>query len=336
MTYAEFGERLAASGTLPEGFPARDAEWLARVALHGGLFLRSQYEAGLGVDRSAAHRVVERLVAAGLGVEVDGGAGFGRYFHVTARSVYRAVGMGDSRLRRTAARGATLQRLLALDCVIAHPDLPWIPGREAAIETLGRRGVPEKDLPQRAYAGADGSPAKVVFLPARWPLALGDGGAVWAFPDSGQTGNPRLDLRTWGSQHAAAWRALRRGGCEPRALFVTRSERRAEQARAEFQAWAEKGLACPGVPDEEVEKAAAEVERIKGGLQANDRVLIEGYGGINPVLRRLNALERTVAEGGGGRFRMERSSAWISERLQLRSALVGGPEPDISFEVRRL
>ncbi len=335
MTYAEFGERLAASGALPEGFPSRDAEWLARAALHGGLFLRSQYEAGVGASRKAAQRVVERLVAAGVGVEVDGGAGFGHYFHVTARSVYRAVGMGDSRLRRTAARGATLQRLLALDCVIAHPDLPWIPGRETVIAMLGRRGVPEEDLPQRSYTGADGAPARVVYLPARWPVALGDD-AVWAFPDSGQSGNPRLDLRTWGSQHAAAWRALRRGGCEPRALFVTRSERRAEQARAEFRSWAEKGLACPGVPDEEVEKAAAEVERIKSGLQAHDRAVIEEYGGLNPVLRRLNELDRTVAEGGGGRFRMERSSAWISERLQLRSALVGGPEPEISFEVRRL
>ena len=337
MTYAEFGERLAASGALPAGFPARDAEWLARVALHGGLFLRSQYEAGLGVSRTAGQRVVERLVAAGLGVEVDGGAGFGHYFHLTARAVYRAVGMGDSRLRRKAARGATLQRLLALDCVIAHVDLPWIPGRERAIEMLGERGVPEKNLPQRAYTGSGAAPARVVYLPARWPLALGDAFAVWAFPDSAQTGNPRHDLRTWGSQHAAAWRALRQGGCEPRALFVTRSERRAEKARVEFQAWGEKGLACPGAPDEEVEKAAAEAERIKSGLQADDRAVIEEYGGINPVLRRLNALERTVAEGGaGGRFRMERASAWVSERLQLRSALVGGPEPEISFEVHRL
>ena len=337
MTYAEFGERLAASGALPEGFPARDAEWLARVALHGGLFLRSQYEAGLGVNRAAGQRVVERLVAAGLGVEVDGGAGFGRYFHLTARAVYRAVGMGDSRLRRKAARGATLQRLLALDCVIAHVDLPWIPGRERAVELLGGRGVPEKSLPQRAYTGSNAAPAKVVYLPARWPLALGDAFAVWAFPDSAQTGNPRLDLRTWGAQHAATWRALRQGGCEPRALFVTRSERRAEKARVEFWAWAEKGLACPGAPDEEVEKAAAEAERIKQALKSHDRAAVAEYGGIQPILRRLNAVERTVAEGGaGGRFRMEQASAWISERLQLRSALVGGPEPEISFEVHRL
>ena len=335
MTYAEFGERLAGSGALPADFPARDAEWLAKVALHGGLFLRSQYEAGLGVDRSAAHRVVERLVAANLGREVDGGAGFGRYFHVTARAVYRAVGMGDSRLRRAAARGAMLQRLLALDCVIAHPELPWVPGREGAVESLVERGVPERHLPQRAYAGSGDAPAKVVYLPARWPLALGDGGAVWAFPDSGQSGNPRLDLRTWGSQHATAWRALRRGGCEPSALFVTRSERRAAQARTEFRTWAEKGLACPGGGDG-VAEAAAEIERIKRGLEADPRAVYERYGGLRPTLDRLSALEKDIAAGSGGRFRMERSSAWISERLQLRSALVGGPEPDISFEVRRL
>lgn len=335
MTYAEFGERLAASGALPAGFPARDAEWLARVALHGGLFLRSQYEAALGVNRAAGQRVVERLVAAGLGVEIDGGAGFGHYFHVTARSVYRAVGMGDSRLRRAASRGATLQRLLALDCVIAHPDLPWIPGREAAIEMLRGRGVPEKDFPQRTYAGTGGAASKVVFLPARWPLALGGGDAVWAFPDSGQTGNPRLDLRTWGSQHAAAWRALRQGGCEPRALFVTRSERRAEQARAEFRSWAERGLACPGGGGG-VAAAAAEIELIKAGLKAEDRAFVDGYGGVKAALARWSELEATVKADSGGRFCMERAGAWVSERLQVRSALAGGPEPDISFEVSRL
>ena len=335
MTYAEFGERLSSSGAIPADFPARDAEWLAKVALLGGLFLRSQYESGLGVSRTAGQRVVERLVAGGLGREVDGGAGFGHYFHVTARSVYRAVGMGDSRLRRAASRGAMLQRLLALDCVIAHPELPWIPGREGAVEALVGRGVPEVDLPQRAYTGSGNAPAKVVYLPARWPLALGDGGAVWAFPDSGQSGNPRLDMRTWGSQHVAAWRALRRGGCEPSALFVTRSERRAAQARAEFRAWAEKGLACPGGGDG-VAEAAAEIERIKRGLEADPRAVYERYGGLRPTLDRLSALEKDVAADSGGRFRMERSSAWISERLQLRSALVGGPEPDISFEVRRL
>lgn len=335
MTYAEFGERLAASGALPEGFPARDAEWLARVALHGGLFLRSQYGAALGVNRAAGQRVVERLGAAGLGVEVDGGAGFGHYFHLTARAVYRAVGMGDSRLRRKAARGATLQRLLALDCVIAHPDLPWIPGREAAIEMLGRRGVPEKSLPQRAYTGSGAAPAKVVYLPARWPLALGDAFAVWAFPDSAQTGNPRHDLRTWGAQHAATWRALKQGGCEPRALFVTRSERRAEKARVEFRSWAERGLACPGGGDG-VSAASAEIDRIKAGLKAEDRAFIGSYGGVKATLARWSELEATVKADSGGRFQLERSGAWVSERLQLRSALVGGPEPDISFEVREL
>ena len=116
---------------------------------------------------------------------------------------------------------------------------------------------------------------------------------------------------------------------------MTRSERRAGQARTEFQAWAEKGLACPGGGDG-VAEAAAEVERIKRGFEANDRAVIDGYGGLRPTLDRLSALEKDVAAGSGGRFRMARSSAWISERLQLRSALVGGPEPDISFEVRRL
>ena len=116
---------------------------------------------------------------------------------------------------------------------------------------------------------------------------------------------------------------------------MTRSERRAGQARTEFRAWAEKGLACPGGGGGGGE-AAAEVERIKRGFEANDRAVIDGYGGLRSALDRLSKLENEIAADSGGRFRVERSSAWISERLQLRSALVGGPEPDISFEVRRL
>lgn len=338
MTWAEHGARLVESGALPQGFPARDAAWLATVGLNGGLFLRSQYEAALGVNRAAAQRLVERLAAAGAGSEIDGGAGFGRYFHVTGRAVYRALGMGDSRLRRNAGRGISLQRLLALDCVVAHPELRWRAGREGALAALRGQGVPDEALPRRVYPGKGGAAGATVLLPARWPVALDERSSVWAFPDSGQSAHPRLDLRTWGRQHAPAWRALQAGGASVRVLFVTRSARRAAAVGPEFRAWNERGLGGAAGPNEdEVVAAAAEIEKIKTAFSERDNETINSYGGLNEALRRLTPLEQIVAGGrGGGGCGALDAAAWISDRLQLRGAIAGEPEPDLSFEVRRL
>ncbi|MCY4624126.1 MAG: hypothetical protein OXC99_03870, partial [Chloroflexi bacterium] len=97
----------------------------------GGVFTRGQYCERYGCRRNAAGRMVVRLTAAGLAREYPrpGAPTNGRFCHVRAARVYRALGLEPPRARVPA--GEQLWRLLlGLDYVAAHPERGWIPTLE--------------------------------------------------------------------------------------------------------------------------------------------------------------------------------------------------------------
>ena len=51
----------------------------------------------------------------------------GRVCRIFSRRLYRALGVEDIRHRRTASPTVLMRRLLSLDYVLEHPDLPWLP-----------------------------------------------------------------------------------------------------------------------------------------------------------------------------------------------------------------
>ena len=112
------------------GWTGAEAEWLALVCLHSGVFTRAQYCHHLGVGRraSATHRFVRRLVEEGIAAEhpIPGVRTKARLCHVSGRGLYRALGVENVRHRRRSAEGVVLRRLLSLDFVMERPDLPWL------------------------------------------------------------------------------------------------------------------------------------------------------------------------------------------------------------------
>ena len=111
------------------GWTGHEAEWLALVALHSGVFTWSQcgayFEAG--DDRKRIGRFVHALIDKQLAIEDEraifpGGA---RAVLLTGKPLYRALGIPDVRHRR--AKDATTQvlmrRLLSLDYLIERPTL---------------------------------------------------------------------------------------------------------------------------------------------------------------------------------------------------------------------
>ena len=333
MTVAERGKLLVDAGVLGGQPDGREAQWTALAAAAGGVFIRSQYESWAGVGRVHSHRLVRRLSTARLGEEADGGRGVGRYVQLGSRRIYKALGMGDSRHRRKGSPGHLLQRLLALDFVVARGEAGWLFGGAEQLAAFRAAGAPDAALPRRTYRARDGGGEQVAWFPSGWPVGLAGGAALFVFPDSGEAGQPQLELRTWGRHHARLWDWLRRNGVAVEAVFACRAEGRGQAARKELQRWVDSGVpprggggAGSGLDP------AAELARIDAAL-ADGRVKdLEGqYGSIAAVIRKRAELAKSP--GALPRARVQAAGAWLSGRLQAR-ALAAGPTAEAAdFEL---
>ncbi|MDE0241436.1 MAG: hypothetical protein OXQ84_14805 [bacterium] len=130
------------------GWTGHRAEWIALACFHGGVFTRAQWTGFLGCHHKKVGRAVRKLVAQGVAVEEKppGIKGIGRICRIHGRKVYKALGTGDRR-RRITSPEVLMRRLLALDYLLEHPRLPWLPteaDRVAAFRALGleRGGFP--------------------------------------------------------------------------------------------------------------------------------------------------------------------------------------------------
>ncbi len=150
-----FAERTATLRGL--GWTERQAEWLALVCLHSGVFTRRQYADCYGVCRQRADQVAVALIEAGIAREA-------RFpdrrpyrptgvCHIHARPLYRALGIENNRHRKPASPEITMRRLLSLDYVLEHQDLHWLPTEPEKLAYFESLGIPVATLPQRVYRG---------------------------------------------------------------------------------------------------------------------------------------------------------------------------------------
>ena len=111
------------------GWTGREAEWLALVCLHSGVFIRAQFCHYFDAPRITASRFVKALVERRSAVEsewplVNGG---GRTCRISSKGIYRALGVENIRHRRKAGTLVVMRRLLSLDYVLEHPGMNWLP-----------------------------------------------------------------------------------------------------------------------------------------------------------------------------------------------------------------
>lgn len=103
-----------AAALMARGWTQRDAEGLALVCLHCGVFLRSQYLAFIGQTNPAlAHRFICRC--RDYAVEQPWNGSRRRVCRIVARGIYRGLGVEHVRHRRPAALEVVLRRLLSVD-----------------------------------------------------------------------------------------------------------------------------------------------------------------------------------------------------------------------------
>ena len=113
----------------PLGWTGQDAEWIALVCLHSGVFTRAQFCHYFDTDSKRAHRFVRSLVERRAAVEgewpiMNGGA---KTCRISSNAIYRALGVENIRHRRKASKPVVMRRLLSLDFVLEHPGMNWLP-----------------------------------------------------------------------------------------------------------------------------------------------------------------------------------------------------------------
>ena len=289
------------------GWTGRNAEWIALVCLHSGVFTRAQCGRFMDAHPEQVRRGVHALIAERVASEETepGIAGMGRVCRIFARPVYRALAAEHIRHRRGASTEVLVRRLLSLDYVIEHADLPWLPTETEKVAAFEALGIERSLLPVRVYRGAARSTRR--HFPVKLPIALDSARALFVYADPGH--DTSTALRSWGRAHRGLWRALRRLGRSVEVVAVARTGRELERARRVTRGWAgPTGRAGPEAG------TAEELARIERAILQGAVHVLEEFGGLQAALKRSVALERQ-SRRRGGRGSIDRGVAWRTERL---------------------
>ncbi len=289
------------------GWTGRQAEWITLVCLHSGVFTRGQATRFLDAHPEQVRRGIQELVAQGVAREEiePRAADIGRVCRIFGRAIYRALGAEHIRHRREASVEVLLRRLLSLDYVIEHPDLPWLPTEDEKVAAFEALGIEKAILPSRLYRGAMDDTRR--YFPVKLPVAVEPDRAVFVYADPGH--DTATALRSWGAAHRPLWRALAERGRSVEVVAVGRT--RSETGRAEkvMRRWTE-----ASGPDEPAEEVRAELARIERAILKGAVEVLNQYGGLQGAMQRSVALgKRTRRRPGPGSI--HRGGTWRATRL---------------------
>ena len=280
---------------LPLGWTGREAEWIAVVCLHSGVFIRAQFCHYFDAPRITASRFVKALVQRRSAVEsewplVNGG---GRTCRISGKVIYRVLGVENIRHRRKANRNGVMRRLLSLDFVLEHPGMNWLPTEAEKVEFLEEIGVPSRLIPRRIYYGAVGAQKRYFAL--KLPVA-GDARTVtFAYVDPGR--DTTGELNTWGGAHGRLWDAIRAKGRRVEVIAIGAELDTVLRADRVLQLWAaaEPGKVIEGLTVKQ------EMRAIKEAIAKRNREFLGKYGGLIQAGERYKELlklpEAELADG---------------------------------------
>ena len=291
----------------PFGWTGRKAEWIALACLHSGVFIRSQWSRFLNAHPEQVRRGVHALIASGVAAEetVPHIRGIGRVCRIFSWRLYRALDAEDIRHRRIASPTVLMRRLLSLDYVLEHPDLPWLPTEPEKVGAFETLGIERRLLPSRLYRGAAGSTRR--HFPLKLPVALDGDRALFVYADPGH--DTSKALRSWGAAHRGLWMALAERDRSVEVVAVVRTDEELDRAEAVLRRWVKS--AGHAEPDAGIREELARIERAI--LQGTVPVL-EEYGGLQAAMKRSVALEKQVGPQPAPRC-VRHAGTWQTVRL---------------------
>ena len=299
----------------PLGWTGPDAEWIALVCLHSGVFTRAQFCDYFRAERKRAFRFVKTLIEQRQAVETNlipfnGG---GKTCRISGKAIYRALGVENIRHRRDASKPLLVRRLLSLDFVLEHPGMNWLPAEPEKVEFFEKLGLPLRLLPRRIYYGVAGNQKRYFAL--KLPLAVDPEIVTFVYADPGHQTD--RELHSWGAAHGPLWDALRKKGRQVRVIGIGVENITVERADRVLERWA---AAEPGTPDEGL-TPKQEIKAIRDAMKRNDLPYLEQYGGFGKAMKRVAALykfpEAKLTEG----VSIDDYSTWRATRLAERDEI---------------
>ena len=269
----------------PLGWTGQDAEWIALVCLHSGIFTRAQFCYYFDARRNRAFRFVKALVDRRMAVEIEGPVfnGGGKTCRISHKLIYRALGVENIRHRRKASTPVVMRRLLSLDFVLEHPGMNWLPAEPEKVEFFEKLGLPLRLIPRRIYYGVAGNQKRYFAL--KLPLAVDPETVTFAYVDPGHQTD--IELRSWGAAHGPLWDALRKKGRQVRVIGIGAENETVDRADRVLRLWA---ATAPGKPSEG-RTLQQEIKRIDTALRTNNETVLAEYGGFNAAMKKGAELE---------------------------------------------
>ena len=299
----------------PLGWTGPDAEWIALVCLHSGVFTRGQFCDYFSADRKRALRFVKTLIERREAVETDLIAfnGGGKTCRISSKAIYRALGVENIRHRRDASKPLVMRRLLSLDFVLEHPGMNWLPAEQEKVEFFEKLGLPRRLIPRRIYYGVVGNQKRYFAL--KLPLAVDPEIVTFAYVDPGHQTD--TELHSWGAAHGPLWDALRKKGRQVRVIGIGVENTTVDRADRVLERWA---AADPGTSHEGL-TPKQEIKAIRDAMKQKDREFLAPYGGFGGAMKRLAVLykmpEAKVTEG----VSIDDYSTWRATRLAERDEI---------------
>ena len=279
----------------PFGWTGREAEWIALVCLHSGVFTRAQFCHYFDANRKRALRFVKALVERRAAVEsewpvVNGG---GKSCRISSKPIYRALGVENIRHRRKTTVSVLRRRLLSFDFVLEHPGMNWLPTEGEKVEFIEGLGVHSNLIPRRIYYGAVGAQKRYFAL--KLPVAGGAQTVTFAYVDPGRESTG--ELNSWGAAHGPLWDAIRAKGRRVEVIAIGAELDTVLRADRVLQLWAaaEPGKVIEGLTVKQ------EISAISDAIDNRDMEFLAQYGGMGEAGKRYMALlklpESDLAEG---------------------------------------
>ena len=231
--------------------------------------------------------------------------GISRVCRIFSRRLYRALDAEHVRHRRIASPTVPMRRLLSLDDVLEHPDLPWLPTEPERVSAFETLSIERRLLPSRLYRGVAGSTRR--YFPLKLPVALDVGRALFVYADPGH--HTLTAFSTWADPQGCLWEALAEGHRAIEAVAVVRTDEELDRAEAVFRSWGKS--AGRAESDAAIREELACIERAI--LRGTSEVLKE-FSGLQTALKRSVALKKQVRrQPAPGSVR--HASTWQAVRL---------------------
>ena len=279
----------------PLGWTGPEAEWIALVCLHSGVFIRGQFCDYFSTGRKQAERLVKSLIQRREAVESKNFtfAGGTKPCRISSNAIYKALGVENIRHRRSASTTVVMRRLLSLDFVLEHSNMIWLPAEPEKLEFFEEIGLPLHLIPRRIYYGVVGNRKRYFAL--KLPIAVEHEIVTFVYADPGH--QTHTELHAWGAAHGPLWDALRKKGRQVRVVGIAVKHAILDRTNRVLEKWA----AAPSGASHEELTPKQEIKAIREAMKQDDWPFFDRYGGRNAAMKRAVALfkmpEANVTEG---------------------------------------